>query len=87
MNLFYLRFMICDMIPAMLVESKYFLEFLKCSNPKFNLPSRQTYAMIKTLLMSYLPTLYKPQFFEVRHLQTNSSEESWPKEFPSKQSF
>ena len=55
MNLFYLRFMICDMIPAMLVESKYFPEFL---NPKFNLPSRQTYAMIKTPLMSYLIILF-----------------------------
>ena len=54
MNLFYIRFMVCDMIPAKLVESKYFPEFLKCLNPKFNLPSSQTYAMIKTPLMSYL---------------------------------
>ena len=58
MNLFYLRFMICDMIPAMLVESKYFPKFLKCLNPKFNLPSRQIYAMIKTPLMSYLIILF-----------------------------
>ena len=54
MNLFYIRFMVYDMIPAKLVESKYFPEFLKCLNPKFNLPSSQTYAMIKTPLMSYL---------------------------------
>ena len=50
--------MICDMIPAKLVESKYFPEFLNCLNPKFNLPSRQTYAMIKTPLMSYLIILF-----------------------------
>ena len=53
MNLFYIRFMVYDMIPAKLVESKYFPEFLKCLNPKFNLPSSQIYAMIKTPLMSY----------------------------------
>ena len=58
MNLFYKRFMVYDMIPAKLVESKYFPEFLKCLNPKFNLPSRQTYAMIKTPLMSYLIILF-----------------------------
>ena len=58
MNLFYIRFMVYDMIPAKLVESKYFPEFLKCLNPKFNLPSRQTYAMIKTPLMSYLIILF-----------------------------
>ena len=50
--------MVCDMIPAKLVESKYFSEFLKCLNPKFNLPSRQTYAMIKNSLMSYLIILF-----------------------------
>ena len=58
MNLFYIRFMVYDMIPAKLVESKYFPEFLKCFNSKFNLPSRQTYAMIKTPLMSYLIILF-----------------------------
>ena len=58
MNLFYIRFMVYDMIPAKLVESKYFPEFLKCLNPKFNLPSSQTYAMIKTPLMSYLIILF-----------------------------
>ena len=58
MNLFYIRFMVYDMIPAKLVESKYFPEFLKCLNPKFNLPSRQTYTMIKTPLMSYLIILF-----------------------------
>ena len=35
--------MVCDMVPAKLVESRYFADFLKCLNPKFNLPSRRTY--------------------------------------------
>ena len=50
--------MVCDMIPAKLVEYKYFPQFLKCLNPKFNLPSRQTYAMSKNPLMSYLIILF-----------------------------
>ena len=58
MNLFYLRFMVCDMIPAKLVESKYFPKFLKCLNPKFNPLSRQTYAMTNNPLMSYLIILF-----------------------------
>ena len=58
MNLFYIRFMVCDLFPTKLVEFKYFPEFLKCFNSKFNLPSRQTYAMIKIPLMSYLIILF-----------------------------
>ena len=34
MNLFYIRFMVYDMIPAKLVESKYFPEFLKVPKSK-----------------------------------------------------